>query len=176
MSIFNFVNKVTYNISTFAHFTYYPGNSLRLQIFLHDPNLQLYNTRSYLGFYIFYQYFHLHYLQFHIPNSAMAWQHQSSLLTFGFTITLMHRPTLWHCLKLGYYNKHKYNLLCHPITRPRHGRLLTALSSTLHRHCAGLRHIHIVNITTGGSLEKNSSIFHCVNTRNKWENRNTHPS
>ena len=119
-------------VNTFAHFTYYPGNSLRLQIFLHDPNLQLYNTRSYLGFYIFYQYFHLHYLQFHIPNSAMAWQHQSSLLTFGFTITLMHRPTLWHCLKLGYYNKHKYNLLCHPITRPRHGRLLTALSSTLY--------------------------------------------
>ena len=68
-------------VNTFAHFTYYPGKILYgckwREIFLHDPNLQLYNTRSYLGFYIFYQYCHLHYLQFHIPNSAMAWQHQS---------------------------------------------------------------------------------------------------
>ena len=123
-------------VNTFAHFTYYPGNSLRLQM---KRNIPPWPKLATLQYSILSRILissinicHLHYLQFHIPNSAMAWQHQSSLRTFGFTITLMHRPTLWHCLKLGYYNKHKYNLLCHPITRPRHGRLLTALSSTLY--------------------------------------------
>ena len=127
-------------VNTFAHFTYYPGNSLRLQMKRNIPPWPKLATLQYsilsrilylLSIFPF-ALFAVPYPQF---SNGVAAPKSKVLSTLSDLQSHSRTPCIalfCHCLGKKSHTSFKYNLLCHPITRPWHGRLLTALSSTLY--------------------------------------------